>query len=1319
MAGQLFGTEPPQRRAVRVFVSSTFRDLHAEREELVKRVFPQLRAVCEERGVAWSEVDLRWGITDEQKTEGRVLPICLAEIDNCRPYFIGLLGERYGWVPETLPPEVVEREPWLAALGGRSLTELEIVHGVLNDPAAAEHAYFYFRDPSYLDDVPPGDRDGFWESPTQAEVDRVGQQEAMRTAAARADMLARLKDRIRASGRPVVDGYRTPRELGDHVLRDLAAVLDRCFPPGSEPELLDQVADAQDALVAGLQRVYVPRQDQLDRLHAHATADGRPLFVVGPPGAGKSALLAHWAAHLETDTTPVIIRHFVSASSESRNWWVLVERILRELKNRLALPRAVPDDPRLLREALVEWLHAAAARSRVVLIIDGVDQLDDRDGAHELAWLPSELPPQVRLVVSAGSGRPLTVLRERGWPTLLVQPLGVEERTRLIRDHLGQAGKSLAPAQVRRIAAAEPCANPLYLRTLLEELRVYGDRETLDRRIDHYLAASTAEALYALILERYEQDYERDRPGLVREAFTLLWAARRGLAEAELLDLLGSDGAPLPSHDWSPLFLAARPAFGRTELLGFAHQSFRDGVRRRYLDSVDRQRAAHRRLADYFAFRPDPDPVRAGMAEAMYVAEGRAFDPAVGDRVAAVLFHPRRVQEHPWQLMKADEWSRLWELLADPIFLDHAYVSAPAASKADLLEYWAQVEAGSDLRLVDAYRPLAEAPETHTTSVLTAAAILLHDREHPAEALALTEHLARRSEAAGDLVGYAEALMEQALNTDDLGDTGGAVALCQRAEAILRRLDTRPAHLLLIACLNNLGIMLRRQFDPQRASDVLREAEELAKRVGDRELEASSLHNQAIILEARGDRRGAIALLQRDEQACREHGNLRAVGESLAVQARIFEQDSPDQARALLLEAEDIAHRLGLRGRQLHLVYDQAAILRRLGRTAEALEAFRAGERLARQHLDQRRRRQSLVHFLGNIGLLLVQHGDYDAACQAFDEQEATCREINDQYGLAATLGDRAFLHITLGEQNRALDLFAQQEQICRQIKHRRGLLLSLMQHAKLLRASGDPGQAVHRLREAADLARSVDDRERLDDCLASLIDILQELSAPEDIRPLFEERAQILRVPERRDDLQRVLVALVLLHRTWGEPDRSDTALHELELLARQHGDAAAVRRCAELRAMLGDVIEAAGSICLRANEHVKHGRLDQALEVYEQSLILYPDYVWGWSDMGICLLEMNRHSEAERALTKAVELGANDVSTWAPLGAARLQQGNLEDAWDCLQTCVQIDVDDLGTRRLAGMVHDYLLEIAATGEEDDTSLHELISQLRQVAGR
>jgi hypothetical protein len=68
---------PPRQREIRVFVSSTLRDMQGEREELVKQIFPQLRRLCESRGVTWGEVDLRWGIPDEAKAEGKALPLCL------------------------------------------------------------------------------------------------------------------------------------------------------------------------------------------------------------------------------------------------------------------------------------------------------------------------------------------------------------------------------------------------------------------------------------------------------------------------------------------------------------------------------------------------------------------------------------------------------------------------------------------------------------------------------------------------------------------------------------------------------------------------------------------------------------------------------------------------------------------------------------------------------------------------------------------------------------------------------------------------------------------------------------------------------------------------------------------------------------------------------------------------------------------------------------------------------------------------------------------------------------------------------------------
>lgn len=49
---------------VHVFISSTFNDMHGERDYLVKRVFPQLREWCERRKLRLVDIDLRWGINE-------------------------------------------------------------------------------------------------------------------------------------------------------------------------------------------------------------------------------------------------------------------------------------------------------------------------------------------------------------------------------------------------------------------------------------------------------------------------------------------------------------------------------------------------------------------------------------------------------------------------------------------------------------------------------------------------------------------------------------------------------------------------------------------------------------------------------------------------------------------------------------------------------------------------------------------------------------------------------------------------------------------------------------------------------------------------------------------------------------------------------------------------------------------------------------------------------------------------------------------------------------------------------------------------------
>ena len=489
-------------RQIRVFISSTFTDMKADRDYLVKFVFPQLRKLCESRGVTWGEVDLRWGVTDEQKADGKVLPIVLAEIDNCCPFFIGLLGERYGRVyRDKIPTELAERLPWLKQHREESLTELEILHGMLNREGMSDYALFYFRDPAYAKGKPEVEQPDFV---SESATDR--------------KKLATLKERIRQRYRdkqlkyPPREHYANPEALGDLVFADFTEIINDLFPEGSEPDPLDREAMDHEAYARSRERVYIGQQEYFDRLNMHAAAnDTQPLVILGEAGSGKSALLSNWvASYRKRHPDAIVLQHYIGATPYSADWAAMLRRLMGEFKRQLGLRQDIPEQPDALRDAFPNWLYMAAAKGRIVLVLDALNQLEDRGGAPDLVWLPPALPENVRLIVSTLPGRPLDEINKRNWPTLTVSLLSTDQRRQLIAEYLTQYAKNLDAARVDRIAAAPQSANPLYLRVLLDELRLVRTHEELEERISDYLKAESPYALYGKVIARWEEDYEGD-----------------------------------------------------------------------------------------------------------------------------------------------------------------------------------------------------------------------------------------------------------------------------------------------------------------------------------------------------------------------------------------------------------------------------------------------------------------------------------------------------------------------------------------------------------------------------------------------------------------------------------------------------------------------------------------------------------------------------------------------------------------------------------------------------------------------------------------
>ncbi len=265
----------PNSRTARIFLSSTFRDFGEERDLLIRKVFPALRARLRDRFVELVDVDLRWGITQEQAERGEVLPICLAEIDRSRPFFVGLLGERYGWVPDegSYPADLVEQRKWLKRhRGERSVTELEILHGVLNNPKMAGNALFYFRSAAYA-------------RKKGGDYLAAGPEDRARQHA--------LKQRIRESGFPVLESYRDPEAFAKRLEKDLWAILDSVYPADEVPDAFTRESARHEAYAVPRRRLYLGGEGYTKALLAALDKGSQRILIEGASGGGKSAMLAN------------------------------------------------------------------------------------------------------------------------------------------------------------------------------------------------------------------------------------------------------------------------------------------------------------------------------------------------------------------------------------------------------------------------------------------------------------------------------------------------------------------------------------------------------------------------------------------------------------------------------------------------------------------------------------------------------------------------------------------------------------------------------------------------------------------------------------------------------------------------------------------------------------------------------------------------------------------------------------------------------------------------------------------------------------------
>ncbi len=664
----LLATTQKRWRTARVFISSTFRDMHGERDMLTRFVFPELRARAHSKQINIYEVDLRWGVTEEDARSHRAMEICLTDISRCQ-YFIGLLGQRYGWVQDQyMIPDSPEFD-WLREFPSkRSITEIEMNHAALRDTdKAIGKAFFYFRDPSVLEKIPEAQKKNF-ESESHEALEKI----------------ENLKSQIRMSGLEVYDGYPCQwlgvveekplvshlEDYGQRVLYNIWNAIQRDYPDdeaGQDP--LSQANSFHEGFIENRATSFVGRRTLLKKAQELLTGEsGKMIIVAGKPGSGKSAFMAAIAQqYIESHSSNLLLPHFIGAAPDSTNVASILTRFCHEMKRRFGVTFDIPEDYSDLAKEWPEFLEestkATGTASKLVILIDGLDLVEDKHNGRSMDWIPEKIPKGVTIIVSGvENGACITNLRKRA-PSpdeVIIGALDIMDKAEMVRRKLAKHRKALEESpfnnQMKLLLTKKEANNPLYLHLACEELRVFGIFEEVTTFLKK-MPPSISNLLQE-ILDRLETEHTHD---IVATAMSLLSLVRNGLMEHELSGVLAmyfeaqnnQEESTLPPMVISRLLRSLQSFLQpsgqeNTSILTLAHKDIEKAVRQRYMRGTAsaREKEFHKLLASYYRSEADPSCDNTYNGNSL-----RAFN------------------ELPHHLMKAGEWTQLENMLCNINFL--------------------------------------------------------------------------------------------------------------------------------------------------------------------------------------------------------------------------------------------------------------------------------------------------------------------------------------------------------------------------------------------------------------------------------------------------------------------------------------------------------------------------------------------------------------------------------------------------------------------------------------------------------------------------
>lgn len=591
---------PPASRwkTIKVFISSTFRDMHTERDILTKFIFPMLRSRLAPLLINIHEIDMRWGITESESNNDQALDICLNKILDC-DYFIGMLGARFGHVLSNYSVRSHPELNWLSSYPeGASITELEIECQLRKKKLRGrehENSFFYFRDGSFMDKLTSEEREHFDSESDYAreKIDFLKKRIVSRQCEVyqnyEADYLTIEKNRY---------GHKRAMltNLDNFAKRVYENLYNAITKHHYEDQSIQEVIDHQGINLLKINSAYVNAcgdlfsgrrslvrnfhklltEDMHFKIPTSASTDASKqlidkhnsllniVLVYGIAGCGKSTFLAYYFSkyliEIESDLISKSFIYSVGSFGGSEYTIMFLKCFLIQMYQQNNFLKHFElgtifesNDMEFLKNEFTNFLKLWSDNNdgqKFNLVIDGVDMFIDASGCSDNSfnWLPKDIPPCFNFIFSAKSTSQTKEVLEKISTSdyhsheiklniFEVENLDINDKSELIRGLLNNYNKRLDET---------PFNNQMKLLTGKRDAvnPFYLSLACEELRVHNEFESLNSKIkelpvrlnlLLQYVLERLEKDYGKT---YTNAAFMFLLCAKDGLNEQELYDLL-------------------------------------------------------------------------------------------------------------------------------------------------------------------------------------------------------------------------------------------------------------------------------------------------------------------------------------------------------------------------------------------------------------------------------------------------------------------------------------------------------------------------------------------------------------------------------------------------------------------------------------------------------------------------------------------------------------------------------------------------------------------------------------------------------------